>query len=231
MSETFRSAGGAGRDNWAIQMQTLYAIPVYAKYWRVDEAEILEVDQCRQTEKTAQILDSDGGTDKVVRPETGIRHIAQRFRTQDEKYGNPDFSIRTSTYSGVETEYDKLMNAYRNNGNIPAIYSFGIGAGVTQSECLQRGFAAVHFIDLPSFLNRVDNNDIEAIGRFRNGDGSEALYYNIDQLRRYGVINDSIHGDVLSSAWEDRALSDEFPTAPGIDNTGQLDLMDFGGGD
>ena len=226
---TFESAGGADRDKWAIQMQTLYAIPVYAKYWSVDESEILEVDQCRETEKTAQILDSDGGTDKVVRPSTGIRHIAQRFRTRSEKYGNPDFSIRTSTYSDVDTEYDKLLNAHRNGGNVPAIYSFGIGAGVNKSECKQRGFAAIHFLDLPKFLQHVDNNQLSAIAQYEKDDGSEALYYSIDDLRRFGVINDSIQGDVLSSAWEDRQLSDDFPTAPGIDNTGQLDLMDFGG--
>jgi len=229
MSQSFESAGGDDRDQWAIKMQAKYAIPVYAAYWRVNEEDILEVDQCRETEKTAQILDADGGTDKVVQPDTGIRHIAQRFRTQHEKWST-DFSIRTSTYSDADTEYDKLLNAHRNGGNVPAIYSFGVGAATTKAGCLDRGFSAIHFIDLPKFLNRVDNNDLEAVSKQSNKDGSAALYYTVDSLRRYGVINDSISGDILASAWLDSSVSDDFPTAPGIDSTGQLDLFEFGGG-
>jgi hypothetical protein len=45
------------------------------------------------------------------------------------------------------------------------------------------------------------------------------------------VVQDSISGDVLRSVWNDGTTSNEFPTAPGIKTTGQVELFGFGGDD
>jgi hypothetical protein len=212
-------------------MQQRFAMPVYREYWNVPEHKITEVDELGKTETAAKVLDADGGTDKVVRPATGIRHIAQRFRKRTQKgpeVYDPDFSIRTATYSDADTEYDKMLNAYRNGGNVPAIYAFGIGAGTSRRQCLRRGFAEFYFLDNKRFLKLVDNGHLEAVACYPNGDGSEALYFSIESLRNHGIIEDAVAGGVLKSAWRDEQTSNEFPTAPGVKTTGQVDLSSFG---
>lgn len=228
MSKATRS-GFDDRDKWALEMQSRYAVDIYCEYWAIPESDVTEVDQLRGDEVAAKLLDTQGGTDKVVTPSTGIRHIAQRFRTRDREFGDPDFSIRVSSYSDKDTEYDKIMNAFRNGGNVPQIYSFGIADGYTKSEGLENGFYSFHFIDFPRFLQLFDSGHIQPIACYANGDGSEALYFNIDDLRQKHAVTQTISGDVLESAWADRQTSDEFPTAPGVKTTGQVELFDFGG--
>lgn len=221
------------RDRWALKMQSKYALPIYRQYWAIENSDITEVDELGKRETAAKVIDADGGADKVVTPETGIRYVAQRFRTRsknkDGHVFDPDFSIRTSTYSDSKTEYDKLLNAYRNGGNVPAIYTFGVGDGVTQAECLNKGFREFYFLKLPRFLRRVDGGHLTPVASYGNGDGSEALYYDLDDLRDQSVVQHSVSGGVLRSAWRDDTTSNGFPTAPGIKNTGQLNLCDFGG--
>lgn len=233
MSDATTPGGFDDRDRWALNMQRRFAMAVYQEYWNVGSEKITEVDELSKTETAAAMLDADGGTDKVVRPATGIRHVAQRFRKRNKDGStvyDPDFSIRTSTYSEAKTEYDKMLNAYRNGGNVPAIYAFGVGDGTSRKQCLRRGFSEFHFLDNQRFLKLVDAGHLQPIACYGNGDGSEALYYSIESLRDHGVIEDTVAGSVLKSAWEDHETSNNFPTAPGIKTTGQVDLLDFGGG-
>lgn len=222
------------RKNWALIMQERYALNIYKAYWAIGDGQITEFDAYAETEDAAMKIDASG-IDKMIEPDTGVRHIAQRFRTlselKDASVVDPDFSIRRASYSDQDTEYDKLFNAYRNNGDIPRLYSFGIGAAISKADCLEMGFKDFYFFDLPRFLKLVDSGHIEAVASYPNGDGSEALYYSIDDLRDSDVIQDEISGQVLSSAWEDRPVSNDFPTAPGIDKTGQVNLFDFGDGE
>jgi len=228
-------AGFDERDDWALQMQAQYALSIYREYWAISDDEITEVDELGKSETAAKVMDVDGATDKVVTPSTGIRYVAQRFRKRSEndngRIYDPDFSIRTATYSDKDTEYDKLLNAYRNGGNVPAIYTFGIGDGVTRSECLDKGFRDFYFLKLPRFLKLVDAGHLTPVASYPNGDGSKGLYYAVDDLHDHNVVQDSISGDVLRSAWSDDTTSNEFPTAPGIKTTGQVELFGFGGDD
>lgn len=227
-AETF-----VGRKSWSLKMQKQFAIPIYKQYWCVSEGDITEVDSHAEDEIAAREIDASG-IDKMIRPETGVRHIAQRFRTLSELEGGviqePDFSIRISTYSEQDTEYDKLLNSHRNGGQIPKIYTFGITAATTQHESLQTGFKEFYFFKLPRFLKLFDQGHITACAAYPNGDGSKALYFDIQDLRDNHIIQDSLSSSVLSSAWSDKGVSDDFPTAPGIKNTGQLNLCDFDGG-
>jgi len=222
-----------GRMKWALKMQEKFAIHIYKKYWAINKTEITEVDSHAETEKAAQKIDASG-IDKIVEPETGVRHVAQRFRTLTNKNGRilePDFSIRTSTYSDKDTEYDKLLKAYRNNGNIPKIYTFGVGAAVKKKDCLQKGFKDFYFLDLHGFLKLFDRDHIEAVASYPNGDGRKALYFDIQDLRDTVIVQNEISGNVLASSWNQGDASDDFPTAPGIKSTGQLNLLGFGGDD
>jgi hypothetical protein len=233
VSEAATPSGFDDRDNWALEMQQRYAVPVYREYWNVSAEEVTEVDELGKTEAAARVLDADGGTDKVIRPSTGIRHVAQRFRKLSKngtQVYDPDFSIRTSTYTDANTEYDKMLNAWRNGGNVPAIYTFGVGDGTSRKQCLQRGFREFYFLDNHRFLKLVDGGHLEPIACHGNGDGSEALYYTVESLRNNGVVEDAISGEVLKSAWADTPTSNDFPTAPGIKTTGQVDLLNFCGG-
>lgn len=221
------------RMNWSLQMQKRFAIPVYKNYWSISESQITEVDAHAEDEQAAQKIDASG-IDKMVEPDTGVRHLAQRFRTLSERDGqifDPDFSIRTSTYNDKETEYDKLLNAYRNGGNVPKIYTFGIGASVSKTDCLDSGFKDFYFLDLHRFLKLLDQAQIEACASYPNGDGSKALYFKIEELRDTEIVRTEISGNVLASCWNGRNVSNDFPTAPGIKTTGQLNLCDFGGGE
>jgi len=235
MSKTFEGGGFDDRDRWALKMQAEYAVPIYREYWAVGDDDITEVDKCGKTEDAARVFDTMGGTDKAITPSTGMRHVAQRFRTRtqsDDGYVySTDFSIRTSSYTGADTEYDKLLNAYRNDGNVPAIYSFGVADAFNKPDALEAGFRDFYFLDLERFLKLVDNNQLEPVSCYPNGDGSEALYFSVDSLRDTGIIRDEIHGDVLSSAWRGVQTSNEFATAPGVKTTGQVDLLSFGDSD
>ena len=235
MSKTVEPDGFEDRDEWALKMQAKYAVPIYREYWAVNNEQITEVDKCGKTEDAARVFDTMGGTDKAITPSTGMRHVAQRFRTRtqaDDGYVySTDFSIRTSSYTGADTEYDKLLNSYRNDGNVPAIYSFGVADGFDKQEALGSGFRDFYFLDLERFLKLVDNNQLEPVSCYPNGDGSEGLYFSVDSLRDNGIIRDEIHGDVLSSAWRNVQTSNEFPTAPGVKTTGQVDLLSFGDSD
>lgn len=222
------------RKDWSLQMQERYAIPIYKTYWRISEDQITEVDAGAENEEIAREIDASG-IDKLVQPDTGVRHLAQRFRTLCELDGgavvDPDFSIRISSYSDMETEYDKLLNAFRNEGNIPKIYTFAIGASTSKRDCLRVGFKEFYFLRLPKFLKLFDGGHIQPCASYENGDGSRGLYFDVQDLRDNHVVQDAISGTVLSSAWEEGPVSDDFPTAPGIDDTGQLNLFDFGGGE
>lgn len=223
-----------GRKSWSLKMQERFAIDIYKAYWCISEEQITEVDAYAEHEEAAMAIDASG-IDKVVEPATGVRHIAQRFRTLREfkngKVIDPDFSIRISTYGGHETEYDKLLNAYRNNGNVPKIYTFGIGASVSKEDCLQSGFKDFYFLKLERFLKLLDSNKLQASSSRDNKDGSKGLYFHIQDLRDNYIIQDEISGSVLASCWNGDRPSDDFPTAPGIKNTGQVKISDFGGGD
>jgi hypothetical protein len=232
VSRNVTPAGFDDRDGWALKMQAQYALPIYREYWAIGGDDITEVDELGKTETAAKVMDCDGGADKVVTPATGIRYVAQRFRTRSESDDgylyDPDFSIRTATYSDQDTEYDKLLNAHRNGGNVPAIYTFGVGDGVSYGECLDKGFREFYFLNLPRFLKLVDAGHLTPVASYPNGDGSEALYYDVDDLHDHNVVQDSVSGDVLRSAWRDDTTSNEFPTAPGIKTTGQVELFGFG---
>jgi hypothetical protein len=235
MSKGTTEDGFDDRDGWQMQMQTRFAMPVYRAYWAVDDEEITEVDKCAKTETAARVFDADGCTDKAVTPSTGMRYIAQRFRTRqrgsDGRVYDPDFSIRTQTYSDADTEYDKLMNAWRNGGNVPAIYAFGIADAFTRDAAKDNGFREFYFLKLKRFLKLVDNGQLDPVAAYPNGDGSKALYYSIDSLRNNRVVQDGVSGGVLMSAWQAEETSDRFPTAPGIKTTGQVELFSFGDGD
>jgi len=220
--------------NWALEMQKRFAIPIYKHYWALSDAQITEVDAHAETEEAAQKIDASG-IDKVVEPETGVRHVAQRFRTLGEGEGGqilePDFSVRVSTYSDQETEYDKLLNAHRNGGNVPKIYTFGVGASTSKQDCLRSGFKDFYFLDLHRFLELFDRGHIQACASHPNDDGSKGLYFDIEQLRDTDTIQAEISGSVLASCWNGSNATNGFPTAPGIKTTGQLNLCDFGGGE
>lgn len=231
MSRYVTPSGFDDRDDWALKMQAQYALPIYQEYWAIGNDKITEVDELGKTETAAKVMDADGGADKVVTPATGIRYVSQRFRTRSESENgyvyDTDFSIRTATYSDQDTEYDKLMNAHRNGGNVPAIYTFGIGDGFSRPECLDKGFREFYFLKLKRFLKMVDGGHLTAVASNPNGDGSKALYYSVDDLHDQNVVQDSVSGDVLRSAWRDSTTSNEFPTAPGIKATGQVELFGF----
>lgn len=214
-----------------MKMQERFAIPIYKEYWSLSDEEITEVDIHAETEHAALEMDMSG-IDKIVKPLTGVRHIAQRFRTLSEIKGgrvvDPDFSIRTSTYGDEDTEYDKLMNAHRNGGQVPKVYTFGIGAAVSKSDCLESGFKDFYFLKLPRFLKLVDHGKVKACQSHPNGDGTKALYFEIQDLRDNRIIQNEISGSVLTSCWDGGDTSDDFPTAPGIKNTGQVKISDFG---
>jgi hypothetical protein len=222
------------RMEWSLEMQRRYAIPVYKNYWALSDEQITEVDDAGTEETAAKKIDASG-IDKIVEPSTGVRHIAQRFRTP-ERFGSgelvdPDFSLRVSSYTDRQTEYDKLLNAYRNGGNVPKIYTFGVAADVSKSQSRETGFKAFYFIDLHAFLKQFESGHIQPCSCYPNGDGSEALYFDIGDLREQGVIQDEISGGVLSSCWRDCDTASEFPNAPGVKTTGQLNLCDLDGGE
>jgi hypothetical protein len=234
MGDVQAGGGRDARDSWAMKMQQRYAVPVYHEYWDIDDTDIVEVDKRAEREKAARVFDTDGGTDKAVTPSTGMRHVAQRFRTRaqsDTGYVyETDFSIRSHTYSSQDTEYDKLMNAWRHDGNVPSIYTFGITNAFQRTDALESGFKDFYFIDLRGFLDAVDSGRLDAVSAHGNGDGSRALYFSVDSLREAGLIRDEIHDEVLKSAWHEQETSDDFPTAPGVGTDNQMDLNSFNSG-
>lgn len=221
--------GDSFDDNWswALKMQDRYAIDIYQHYWKVKRHEIVEIDALGEDEKGAKQLDYSG-IDKHIGKRN--RHIAQRFRTNSRRFSR-DFSLRLETADSDESEYDKLMSAYRNGGNYPAVYAFGIGAATTQPKCLDQGLSKFYFIDMDILLPAIDSGEVEAVGGGENDDGSRGLYYDTDDLWAVGCIQDSITGSDLRSCWND-ADGATCPTAPCVpDDDGQTGLGDFGGGD
>lgn len=210
--------------DWALKMQDRYAIDIYQHYWEVKRTEIIEIDALGESERGAKQLDYSG-IDKHIGKRN--RHIAQRFRTNSRQYAR-DFSIRIETADSDEAEYHKLLSAYRNGGNYPAVYAFGIGQATTKEKCLRSGFSKFYFIDMDVLLPAIDSNEIEASGGGRNKDGSRGLYYPIDDLWGAGCIQHSITGSDLRSCWND-ADGASCPTAPCVpDDSDQTGLGEWG---
>jgi hypothetical protein len=178
------------RFEWSIQMQKRHALDIYRQFWDVEA--ITEVDAAGDSgQRNMKLLDYSG-IDKIVHTKgNGPIQVAQRFRQPyyDSTAGwtDADFSIRVQTYSNQDTEYDKLKRAFNGRGQVPSVYGFG---RTPQGRAVAResGFSEFYLIDCQTFLGEHLNGGLDAACRASNGDGSAALYFDLDELDRHGCV-------------------------------------------
>lgn len=110
-------------DDFAQLVQMRYAIPLYREYWNVESDDITEVDQQnRDGDALAELLDMDGGVDKIINL-GGVLLIAQRIRRPRPKRYR-DLTIRRQVEQDWNAEYTKLKRCYNGQGSNPSKYAY-----------------------------------------------------------------------------------------------------------
>ena len=189
-------AYSAERHKWEMEIQTRYALDIYKRVW--SGCEIVEVD--KEAFKSDFAKDRDfSGLDKIIKIGRNEIHLSQRFRKpRKDKYGyylNVDFSFRYKT-PGIdgkprEAEYFCFMDAYKHKEEgywLPSKYAFGITKG-KNTDC--GGFTEFYIFDLLPLLEAIDDGRVVEIGVYPNydltgtPDGSSAIYYRIEDIKRF----------------------------------------------
>jgi len=180
------------RFEWSIKMQESHAIELYESYFDIEE--IIEVDKEGDSHRALKVMDFSG-IDKIAVVKPGYQvQIAQRFRREyhdsEDGWTAPDFSLRVESYNDGASEYDKLVAAHEGHGSIPNLYGFG-RAPYGRQVALGKGFNEFYLINLPHFLNQHLSGEIEILERAPNGDGSAAVYFDLQELWSHDCIVNS----------------------------------------
>lgn len=167
---------------WAIEVQEKCAIPIYQQIWL--ECEIEEVDKIGMGGNDFAKRRDFSGLDKIVLYKGNEIHIAQRFRGRDPRRRNYDFSLRYVTpglEGAKEAEYFKLIEAYNQDLWIPNKYAWG----VTKTGQSNSGFEKFYIYNVRKILKAIVDGDINNIGVYSNGDGSNGIYFRLDDLKPF----------------------------------------------
>jgi len=216
------------RRDWAAKMHQRWLEPAMAAYWDVDRNAIQPMFSDASDALTA---DRAGGIDAIVQTSGAAPvFVAQRVRTLRQYRSSiyrPDFSLRAQTSTGDDSEFVRLLDAYRTGRDLPSVYLFGIGAGTSRQSCLDDGLSALFWIDTRQLVASIDAGDID--GELHRSDtGERTLYYSVDDLRQHGCVRDDVAGAALQSVFEEnRAADPDFPTAEGGVRTSRTTLQDF----
>lgn len=176
------------RKNWATSADDL-ADQCYRDHFDVTDDDIYDleslVDDVHDREegyRTHQILDY-GGIDRII--DCGVRHvyIAQRFRPEHDYFR--DLSLRTD--NGVEGRFPELtkwQTAHEHRGFYPSVIAFGL------YEDFLQVFTEFYLLDTETILDAIANDTIDSEVN-PTGDGTEARYISIDELRRIDAVIES----------------------------------------
>lgn len=220
--------GFDGRKDWAAKMHRSWLEPAMSEYWGVDPD---AVQPMTAGSDGAMAADRDGGIDAIVQTAGAAPvFVAERVRTLREYDGRvyrPDFSLREETASGDDSEFVRLLDAYRTGRDLPSVYLFGIGTSTSRPGCLNDGLDALFWIDTRRLCAAIASGDLEA-ARHRSQTGELTRYYSVDDLRRYDCLRADVSGQALQSVYREQSAVDPgFPDAePGVQTTNSR-LQDF----
>jgi hypothetical protein len=171
-------------DGWQMVVQQKFAVDIYEQMW--GGCRVHENDAHAKDGNTAELLDF-GDVDKIIVHEDSRQvHMAQRFR---KPYGpnntDPDFTLRYSRpYSDETIEHERLMTAFESDcANYPSRYAFG-RVHTDHSS----GIYELFIIDTDKLIKGIKNHLIAEHGPRENGEGQKFMWYDIDQIRRYGAV-------------------------------------------
>jgi hypothetical protein len=216
------------RRDWAATMHRDWLEPAMAAYWDVPAAAIQPMFSDSADAVTA---DAAGGIDAIVQTRGAAPvFVAQRVRTMRKFRGSchrPDFSLREQTSTGDDSEFVRLLDAYRTGRDLPSVYLFGIGVATSRRACVNDGLAALFWIDTREMMASIDAGQLEGDSH-RSGTGERTRYYSVDDLRQCDCIVADASGRDLASVYRDNVpLEPGFPRAePGV-QTRKTRLQDF----
>lgn len=222
------SLGFSDRFEFAAQMHRRYLSHCMAAYWAVDDDAI-----------TPMHGDSDGamaadmsGIDSIVSTNGGAPvFVAERVRTLRDRGGElkrPDFSLRVETARGDDSEFRKLMNAFRTGASLPKCYLFGIAAADNCEDALERGLSVLYWLDTEQIFAAIDDGQLHG-SEFTTHSGEVTRYYEIEDLRNAGCVDAETSGLPLKSATDpERQVSVRFP---GVEARGQTVQTRVNGGE
>lgn len=155
-------------DDFARTVQQQAAMPVYQRFWDVEQSDIEEVDQQnRDGDALAQLLDK-GGVDKIIQLKGNLM-LAQRIRRPE--YDSVDFTIRRQAKHDWNAEYTKLKESYLGNGTTPSKYIYG------QATKQLTGFQSLYVVNLDGFLELEFSNKLAKIKSPSHHDQTDDPYY------------------------------------------------------
>ena len=180
------------RFEWSLEMQSRHALDYYREYFDIED--IIQIDSVADQNKELKSMDYSG-LDTVLYNARGLPiHVAQRFRMKyydknEDKYCDPDFSLRYVSYDGETSEYEKLKKAHKHQHvSPPSIYAFGI-TEYGRQPAVTNGFESFFLIDLHKFLRRhLEHGWLTELEVTPNGDGSEGIYFSLEDLQQSGCI-------------------------------------------
>lgn len=164
------------------------------------------------TETTATHYQDYSGVDVVVDldpyPHLGIGNRVRPYENAAAPNGTSGFSMRWSNGLSKPSEFHRYMAAYRDGVQIPVIeYAFGRHDGESDPSLVDW-----YMIDPLLVMAAVDADVLDYAGPFpaRNGDGTEAVYFDVQDLRDAGCLTyawDSVSGGRIMKS--DRTLMEQ----------------------
>jgi len=221
--------GFDARREFAAEMHRRYLSDAMAAYWGVDGDAITAI---HGDSDGALSADKTGGIDAIVQT-TGSApvFVAQRVRTLRRYSGTvypPDFSLRVQTATGDDSEFVRLLNAYRTGRDLPSCYLFGIAAADSREDAKQRGLSALFWFDTAAMFEAIDTGQLKA-DEHTSDTGEITRYFGVDDLREAGCIVAETRGLPLKSATDDdQRLRDAFPRVTPRVQTVRSRLQDYG---
>lgn len=177
----------------SIKIQRQYAVPLYQEVW--PDSDIFENDdesnQGEHSQNVRNLLSmlDYSGIDKIIKIQgRGGIHISQRFRSLNNKGFDIDFSLRTHTAHGNESEYYKLIeNRQSVEFNIPSLYGFGIVNGYSVMDGVDNGLLYFAIFKLRPIIDDLieENISYNHHKNVNDGDSSGAIYISRNQIKKY----------------------------------------------
>lgn len=218
------------RRSWAAKMHERHLSPAMAAYWDVPVDDI----QAMHGESAGALsADKTGGIDAIVQSANSAPvFVAQRVRTLRQfrnQLRRPDFSLRVQTATGDDSEFVRLLNAYRTGRDLPSCYLFGITKASDRQSSLEQGLSVLIWIDTFELLASIDTGELQT-EPYDCQTGEVTNYYTLEDLRDCDCIIAECSGQTLQSVYDDnRPVDDGFPHASSGVQAGKMRLQDFGG--
>lgn len=184
------------RHRWSIKVQDRYALPIYKRIW--PESLIEPIDKYAIKNDSWKRRDFSGLDVIIALPNGTEIHLAQRFRSSDS--GN-DFSLRYKVPKlggGLqESEYFKLLAAYKEGYWYPSHYAFGntkFSLRVDPAKVnYEQGFFNFYVFKLDTLLRLISNGELKYEGPYANPkpdgepNGSCGVYFRLDDIPKEAI--------------------------------------------